>query len=136
MMKILKLLLIILILVSCSSNSDEIKDSLNILQYKSVKLNNYEISNKETAALNKYLQNLSTASYSIYDKSDITLYCYDDKNELRGTFSVFFKQKIIYKGFYLDAWTERMENKKSVCIKINDSAVSYLENLIKDHNIE
>lgn len=41
-------------------------------------------------------------------------------------FSVYITRGLIYSGFFLDAFSERMHDRKSKCIALDDSATSFL----------
>ena len=103
-MKVLIKIFIIMIFVSCGTKSDlKIKGE--------AKINTKVVSKEDLKKLNGHLKGLRVVRKDVYEKPIFVI-----KNG-KEFFSI-FESGLIYPGFYLDAWTDRMKGGKSVCYKL------------------
>ena len=69
---------------------------------------------KYSKELDEILINLPTGHRSIWHRPDHVLLLYRKTSSDPEYLSIFLKDGFIYEGYYLEAWTDRMNNEKSL----------------------
>lgn len=112
----------IFLFFSCRSGGIHVNES-DVVKYNGIKL-----SKSQSEKLADLLADLPEIKKKIYEKPTSFLIVTDESNQI-AEYAVFFKEGFILKGDYLDAWTQRMEGKASVCYRLNDKTKNYLQQL-------
>ena len=119
------ILLPALLCLSCSKTQTHDFDFNNS---EFVKLNDAQLTDKQIRKLESALNKLEGDTEEIYSKpSDQITFTTDGK---ASYLSIFADEKFVFEGFYLDAWTARMEGRESAGFKLS-SDLSDLINELK-----
>lgn len=108
---------------ACGQNTKPIIDSIS--KYDLVSVNGKKIQSSENPKLAKLLTSLEARSLEVYSKPDfeINIKC----NGGKVLISVFEEEKFVYKGFYLDAWEDRMKGRLSEGYKLSKELENFLD---------
>lgn len=128
MMILRKFSLLIIVIFSflidaCGQNAKPIIDSIS--KYDLVSVNGKKIQSSENPKLAKLLTSLEARSLEVYSKPDFEINI-KAKGEII-LISVFEEEKFVYKGFYLDAWEDRMKGKVSEGYKLSKELENFLD---------
>lgn len=108
---------------ACGQNKKPIIDSIS--KYDLVSVNGKKIQSSENPKLAKLLTSLEARSLEVYSKPDFEINI-KAKGEII-LISVFEEEKFVYKGFYLDAWEDRMKGKVSEGYKLSKELENFLD---------
>lgn len=108
---------------ACGQNTKPIIDSIS--KYDLVSVNGKKIQSSENPKLAKLLTSLEARSLEVYSKPDFEINI-KAKGEII-LISVFEEEKFVYKGFYLDAWEDRMKGKVSEGYKLSKELENFLD---------
>jgi hypothetical protein len=92
------------------------------------------LTDKEVNQFKHIAKNLWSSSREIYSKPDFAFWEEGRPGQPRKFISVWLKEGFIYEGYFLDAWTERMNGKSSKVYLINEELKSFLDALFKGNN--
>lgn len=128
MMILRKFSLLIIVIFSflidaCGQNTKPIIDSIS--KYDLVSVNGKKIQSSENPKLAKLLTSLEARSLEVYSKPDFEINI-KAKGEII-LISVFEEEKFVYKGFYLDAWEDRMKGRLSEGYKLSKELENFLD---------
>ena len=103
-------LLLILLIVSCSAQVDD-SNNFDFSNSEFVKLNDTNLNENQIQELKTTLNKLKEREKEIYSKPSQQIIFKTD-SEIQYI-SIFEEEAFVYKGYFLDAWTDRMEGHKS-----------------------
>lgn len=81
----------------------------------------------ETSKLEKELSQLKADKTQIYDKPDFEINIQNGKNST--IISVFKNARFVYKGYYLETWTDRMQDMASKGYGTSTKLITLLESI-------
>lgn len=119
-MHVLYLLSLCLMIVGCNK-----KD----FQFNELKVDNWYFSNEDIQILQKGMSSAKIKKIYISDVPDVILY-YKDSTGKDDFLSVYLKAGYIYNGYFIDAFTDEMKDKKSRVYYLNKSTLSEIKNSI------
>ncbi len=123
MRKFLIFLFAVNTLVSCDRFTAN--NSFNLIESKSVSINNIQLSEKQKIEINNLLNELRSKSQETISKPEYIIKF--KKGSEEKYISIFVKESFVYKGFYLESWTERMVGKESKGYNLNSSLLRKLK---------
>jgi len=124
------LLLFELVSVSSCSGGEKLKLTLPS-QIKKVLFESAEIKGDDIEKLNFFLGKLKSVNKAIYSKADGHLLFFVEGNYEPIPYAIFFRENLIYEGYFQDAWTERMQGSLSRCYKMDSEAREFLMSILK-----
>lgn len=101
---------------------------IHLSKTDAVKYNGIKLSKNQSEKLADLFADLQEVKKKVYEKPESFLIVTDKDNQI-AEYAVFIKEGFILKGDYLDAWTERMEGKSSVCYRLDNKTKKYLQHL-------
>lgn len=79
--------------------------------------------------LKELFSELPQTLHTFETKPDAELIGYDKSTCTIAVYSIYLKDKIVFNGHYLEAWTERMMGNASICYKLTSKAKNFLIDL-------
>ena len=119
-MYVLHLLFLCLIIAGCDNKG---------FQFNEVKLDNWYFSNEDTQILQKIISSAEIKKIYISDIPDVILY-YKDSTGKDDFLSVYLKEGYIYNGYFIDAFTDEMKDKKSRVYYLSGSTLCEIKDII------
>ena len=111
-------LLFVFLVVSCSAQVDDLPN-FDFNNSEFVKLNDTQLYENQIQELKIALNKLKERKKEIYSKpSQQIIFKIDSKIQF---ISIFEEEAFVYKGHFLEAWTDRMEGHKSNGFKLSAS---------------
>lgn len=124
------ILLLTVLCVACSFKTQVHNFDFDNSEF--VKLNAVQLNGKQIQRLESALNGLKRLKNEIYSKpSDVITFTID--GEIRFI-SIFAKEKLVFNGYYLDAWTERMEGRESKGLELNSGLRDLIDELKSDYD--
>lgn len=124
----------IVLLVSCKLfffSSCTYGDSKLILpESKKMIFSGVELTSEEQKRIKVLFKEMKFIKKEIYNKAEAHLLCYVEGETEPKTYAVFLKDGLVFEGYYLDAWTERMEGKESMCYKITSDISKLFKSIL------
>jgi len=99
-------------------------------------ITSYTLTDLERAEFGSMIMRLSSGREWISDAPDMVFYGYRAGRDKPDEYSIFLKAGVIYKGFFLDAFSERMYDKKSKILVIDNMAKDFFERIKKAQGID
>ena len=102
-------------------------DDFDFSNSEYVKLDESRLNRKQIQNIVRALNKLRKREIEIYSKPS-----YQITYEVNGSIyyiSIFEKEKFVFNGYYLDAWTERMEGNKSTGYKLDKALIDLINEL-------
>ncbi|WPD24498.1 MAG: hypothetical protein SD837_08015 [Candidatus Electrothrix scaldis] len=134
-MKLARSAIVVLLLfnlITVSSCSGEEKSRLILpRQVKKVLYERVEIKGNDFEKLNSFLSKLESVHREIYSKADGHLLFFVEGKYEPIPYAIFFKENLIYEGYFQDAWTERMQGNVSLCYKMDNETREFLMSILK-----
>jgi hypothetical protein len=119
------LLLSVLLIVSCSAQFDNL-NNFDFSNSEFVKLNDTNLNENQIKKLKITLNKLKEGKKEIYSKPSQQIIFKINSQILY--ISIFEEEAFVYKGHFLDAWTDRMEGHQSNGYELNNE----LRNLLNE----
>ena len=95
-----------------------------------------ELTAEEQKIIRVLFQDMTIKKKEIYSKTGNHLLCYIEGEDDPKIYAVLLKDNLIYEGYFLDAWTERMEGKPSTCYKMTDKIHDFFESVVLKDKVE
>lgn len=121
-------LICLLFIVSC------VHKEINLMQYDYVRYNNQDIDYNTIKKLNNMLNKQKKTAHTFYEYPDMLLECY--KGNEKTYISIYIKEGYLFKGYFLKAFTERMEDKKTKCYKLDNATIKILEEIKVKYDVK
>ena len=99
------------------------------LQFNGLRIGERYFSIEDTQILRKTISFAKVKRIYISDVPNVILY-YKNNMEKDGFLSVYLKEGYVYDGYFIDAFTDEMKDKKSQVYYLNESALSDIKNII------
>ena len=106
-------------------------DNFYFPKYDKVLIENIALSRSQMSDLESLLHELSAFQCEVYEQPDHIISGAFTGSANFDYYSIFAGKKFIYKGFYLEAWTERMSGRTSTCYKIDKKTIDYINSICK-----
>jgi hypothetical protein len=87
---------------------------------------------RHVAEMDKILAGLSKGKRFVWTKPDLVLLLYSSSSSEPRFLSIFLKEGFVFEGYYLDAWAERMEDKKSSVYLLNAEKQAQIEAYLRN----
>ena len=94
---------------------------------KRVVFQGYQLAPEEVSLLNSEFKKLKPAKKMFFERAEHHLLCFASNSREPEPFALFMKDRLVFRGYDVDAWTERMEGTSSECYVISDELYALLQ---------
>ncbi|MEW6731279.1 MAG: hypothetical protein AB1489_08070 [Acidobacteriota bacterium] len=99
--------------------------------YSRIEYNGKILNTAQIARLQTLFTTLQHTEYKFYEKPEIIITAYREGSNEPDYYSVFLQDNLIYAGYFLTAWEDRMHDKASSCYRLDGETKQFLIDLGK-----
>ena len=109
-------------------------DSITLLGFEDTTA--YELTSEERDRFQSILRSAPSKKTIILRPPDLVLLADSEEEDEPDEFSVYLDESLIYEGFFLDAFSDRMHDRRSRCLVLDDTMKEFLLRIRKKQKAE